>query len=70
MCLARGSWESGTVQPGEEIALGGPDSSLLEPARRLSRQSQALFAGAQQERNGHNVREGMLQVDKRKKVSS
>ena len=72
MCPARGSGGEQDCPAWRRDGFGGPDSSLLVPARRLSRrQSQALFAGAQQEkeRNGHNVKEGMLRVDKRIKVS-
>lgn len=71
MCPARGSWGEWDCPAWRRDGFGGPDRSRLVPAWTLSRrQSQALFAGAQQEkkRNGHNVKEGMLWVTKEKKV--
>lgn len=39
---------SGLDQPGEEMALGGPQRSLLVPTRRLARRwSQGLYGGGE-----------------------
>lgn len=63
MWPVRGSWEEQDCPAWRRDGFGESDCTLLVRARRLSRrQSQALFAGAQQEkeRNSHNVKEGML----------